>query len=239
MNFLPTETISNIILHMTSFDSIKEFCTISKYHNHICKMYGNDIAKRMIDIYNIDYKDPCNFIYIMNNISIDECKYKNGEFNYKKIVRLYLVFYNDYVIDCVYREITSIPIYPKLETLLCNYNEIKELPELPNLIELHCDHNEISHLKDIYQNLEILFCRNNLLKNIPNYKKLKKLYCEHNELVSIPEYPSIEVLMCNGNDINDLPSFPNLIELHCDNNSSIVINKYKYPNLKFLNDRPF
>lgn len=236
MKDIPIETLANILLKLNTLESIQSFCGISSFHHEICKKYGNDIAKQLIDVYQINYQDPTNFIYIMNNESMDSCKKNDNSFNYKKILRLYLNFYNKEEIYCPNKRITSIPIYPKLKDLTCHNNELTELPEMPNLIELNCDSNEIMELK-IYNKLEILFCRDNQLTKIPNYPKLKKLYCGMNDLETLPEFPLLEVLMCENNNINTLPAYPNLKELHCDNN--INVKKSKYPNLKFLNDRPF
>lgn len=233
---LPVETLAKILLNLNSIESIRSFCATSSFHQGICKKYSHDVAKRLIDIYKINYTDPNNFIYIMNNISLDECKNSDNSFNYKKIFRLYLNFYDKEEIYCLDKGITSIPIYPKLKDLTCSYNELTELPEMQNLVELNCDSNKISELK-MYNKLEILFCRDNELKDIPFYPKLKNLYCEMNELETLPEFPLLKVLMCDNNNINTLPAYPNLTELHCDDN--IVVKKSKYPNLKFLNDRPF
>lgn len=236
MDSLPVEILSKIAINLNSLEDVEAFCNTSVYHKKICKMYSKDIAKRMISIYKIDYKDPGNFIYKINNVSINEYKDSNGNYNYKKIIRLYMNYYNQEQIYCTNMDISSIPIYPKLKDLTCAYNELTELPELPNLIELNCDSNQINELK-MYNNLEILFCRDNDLKHILHYPKLKRLYCGLNDLETLPEFSSLEVLMCENNNINDLPSYPNLIELHCDSN--INVSKFKYPNLKFLNDRPF
>lgn len=233
---LPIETLAKILLNLNSVDTVRSFCEISSFHLKICKKYSHDIAKRLIDIYQINYEDPGNFIYIMNNTTIDTCKNTDDSYNYKKIFRLYLNYYDQEEIYCLNKQITSIPIYPKLKDLTCSYNELTELPNMPNLIELNCDSNKITKLK-IYNKLQIIFCRDNLLTEIPLYPKLTHLYCEMNELETLPDFPLLEVLMCDNNNINTLPAYPNLKELHCDDN--IPVKKSKYPNLKFLNDRPF
>ena len=180
----------NILKNLNSLDDVINL--IFKTNLNYVKMLSTKIAKKMIEIYKIDYKDPNNFIYLMNDVSIDKCKIKN-DFDYKKIMRLYLNYYNKDEIDCDRNFISSIPIYPNVKKLYCGFGQLKQLHENPNL--------------------EVLSCNNNLLTSLPKYPKLIYLDCANNELTSLPEYPNLENLSCSDNKLTSLPKYPKLIHV--------------------------
>lgn len=238
---LPIEILIRIILNL-HYEDVKEFSRISKYYHCICIRYQNDIYINLIHKYKIDYKDPGNFIYKMNNISLEFCMKNNKNktednddninFDYKKIFDLYLKFYDKENIFCSYKHITSIPIYPKLKFLECNGNYLKELPYLPVLIELCCGNNQITELK-MYDKLEVLICIQNKLRRIPKYPCLIELNCSMNRIKTLPEYPLLKILSCYNNNIKNLPCYPKLKRLNCEWNKLKSLSEY--PLLQMLN----
>lgn len=211
MDKLPFDVIY-IIERMLDLNDLNAFCKLSSKHRNYCILHADKIAKYYIKKYQIDYTDPNNFIYKMNSTPIERCKYDNGEYNYKKIISLYLPYYNQREINCSAQNISSIPIYPKLEILNCSLNDLETLPEYPILIKLDCSLNEISKL--------------------PDYPFLEELNCSSNDLISLPKYPNLEVLDCSFTAITELSNhYPKLQQLTYS--VSLRINRSEYPNTSF------
>ena len=49
-------------------EQIQKLCSSNKHYNALCKHYREYISKKQLERYQVDYKDPGNFIYIMNGI---------------------------------------------------------------------------------------------------------------------------------------------------------------------------
>jgi hypothetical protein len=52
-------------------NEINKMCSSNKKYNLICKQYKQHISKIQLKRYNVLYKDPNNFVYIMNKVSYD------------------------------------------------------------------------------------------------------------------------------------------------------------------------
>lgn len=213
MDQLPLDIIYIIERRMLDLNDLNTFCKLSTKYRNYCISNADKIAKYYIKKYQIDYTDPNNFIYEMNSTPIERCKYDNGEYNYKKIISLYLPYYNQREIICSGRNISSIPIYPKLEILDCGFNNLETLPEYPNLVILDCSFN--------YD-----------IQTLPEYPNLERLYCNSSGISKLPDYPKLEVLDCSLTEIKKLSNhYPKLQQLIYS--ETLQIDRSEYPNTSF------
>ncbi|NBU34483.1 hypothetical protein EB118_18645 [bacterium] len=202
----------------------------------------------------IEYTDPTNFIYIMNDTSIESVKNPDESYDFEKIYSLYMKFNSMREIFCTNKSITSIPIYPNVLKLYCHNNRLKEIHGYPNLQTLVCFDNQITSispecpkLREIdtsrnllteipeYPQLETLYCNDNGLVSLPNYPRIRKLECSKNRLSRIPIYIQLLSLVCSANFLTTLPNFPNLINCDCSNNIINTIMSSRSSNLTVLN----
>ncbi|NBP02713.1 MAG: hypothetical protein EBU90_21855 [Proteobacteria bacterium] len=203
-----------------------------------------------IEKYKIEYTDPTNFIYVMNNVTIDSVKNPDGSFKLAEVYRLYTAFYDKLVINCADLGIGSIPIYPNVVELICAMNNIKELHSYPNLKHLIAYENHITKIGDCpkledlnvtdnwfvtlngpFPNLQTLECGMNEISTLPSFNSLKKLDCRENNLTSIPQLPLLMALNCSNNFITNLPYLPQLISCNCDNNVITELTSTRTSNL--------
>lgn len=52
-------------------NDIQSMCSTNRNYNALCKHYSTYIYKSLLERYMVDYKDPNNFIYIMNGVTYD------------------------------------------------------------------------------------------------------------------------------------------------------------------------
>lgn len=102
--------------------------------------YREAVSKRILQIYEVDYKDASNFIYKYNNVKYDSNK------SFYAIFTLYMRQFDKIEIRCYYRNITSLPSYPNLKILQCSGNELTTLPYYPNLQEICCNNNNFNNM---------------------------------------------------------------------------------------------
>ena len=92
MNSLPVELIVMILCKLISYDDIKMFIGLNKRIRRIYDMNKCVISKRLVEIFEIDYMDCNNFIYVMNECDIPMLF--DVEYDWVEIIRLYFRFYN-------------------------------------------------------------------------------------------------------------------------------------------------
>lgn len=190
---------------------IQKLCLSNKYYNTLCKNYREHISKTLLKRYQVRYKNPGNFIYIMNKKKYDP------ERSFHDIYKLYFKFYNNTGIDCDKKKIRSIPFYPNVKSLNCNENLLKSLPPLPNVETLNCRFNKLTSLPEL-PNVKILNCAGNQLRSLPELPKVTNLYCGNNKLTRLPELPNVVLLSCSNNQLMSLPNLPKLKTLINRNN---------------------
>ena len=88
--------------------------------------------KAILELYKVDYTDPTNFIYVINNKKIDDYKIVNGNWNYNGLLKLYMKFFNKKNIECE-EDITSFPIYPNMTHFDVRDNQLTSFPIQPNI----------------------------------------------------------------------------------------------------------
>jgi hypothetical protein len=109
-------TTLNRDIYYQVFDKIKDakamvrLSQTCKSNNHIySKKYK---AKCELDRYQVDYKDPTNFIYAYNRKEIPFTK--NGDYDLIEILKIYMLQFNTKEIQFCECEITSFPVYPNM-----------------------------------------------------------------------------------------------------------------------------
>jgi Leucine-rich repeat (LRR) protein len=150
MDKLPTELFIEFLFSIDDLNALKNFCKINKGARELCRRYRVAICKKFLQRYQVDYNDPTNFIYVMNNVK-KESFFKDGEPEYCRLLFLYSKFYDHKSIHFGHgrfgKEITSMPLYPNVKSLVCYGNNLKSLPDgMRNLTFLDCNSNKLTSL---------------------------------------------------------------------------------------------
>ena len=66
-----------ILDNIKDVKSLQEFCKVNKTNYNLCKQYDTLLAKHLLNVYDVNYKDPNNFIYKYNKEDIN--KYIQGK----------------------------------------------------------------------------------------------------------------------------------------------------------------
>ena len=146
------DTYSEIIKYLNFTDIINLSETNKEYNYYYKNLKETNLWKTktkyylLLKKYKVDYKDPGNFIYKMNNVSQEEVKKLNETEDYKTIYEYYYKFFNETEIKCQYKGITSLPELPNCTDLYCNDNKLTSFPELPNCEYLYCRGNQLTSL---------------------------------------------------------------------------------------------
>lgn len=122
-NRMPPELFLQTIMSLNSLQDILNFCATQPSSSKLCKSYRQNIAKRLLDIYQVNYHDPTNYIYIVNKSPQTEY-FNQGVWNYTRLFKLYYRHFNDRWIYCKGLSITSIPIYPNMIHLRASNNNL-------------------------------------------------------------------------------------------------------------------
>lgn len=133
--------------------------------------YSVFVVKSLLNYHKVEYKDPLNYIYVYNNVKINDYMH-NGTWAYKKIFELYLNMRDLYRIPCNHiTKITSVPILSNvwniknIRKVLYKKQELNKRKKL-----LKQQYIQVGSQKILYDISEI----NKLLQNTD--KKLLK-YC--------------------------------------------------------------
>ena len=133
-----------ILQHLNSVDDVKNFCITSKSNHLFCKKYMQSIAKKLLSVYQVDYTDPTNFIYVYNHENINDFKHDIIGFDFKKIFKLYLKTYNLEKINYQSKGITSFPIQPKMNYCNLNGNQLTDFPIQPKMTNCYLEGNQLT-----------------------------------------------------------------------------------------------
>ena len=183
LNFdnLPAEIILNILSDL-SIEDLNGVCKQNKRLRSICKEHKLTLIKSLLEKYKVDYKDPHNFIYLKGK------KFIPVTDDLQKVFKLYLAHYKKKSIEVADKNITSIPIYPKLKELICIENELTKIESMPLLEVLYCNDNQLTTI-GVMPLLTKLECENNRLTEIGVMPLLKELNCAENQLTEIEVMP--------------------------------------------------
>ena len=100
-------------------------------------------AKEILNKYQVDYLDPSNFIYVANKVKFDDY-FKNGEYDFVRILELYMKFYDSTIIDCSELGITSFPVYPNMVYFYGDENQLTSFPVQPKMTHFRGDENQLT-----------------------------------------------------------------------------------------------
>ena len=128
------------------------------------------ISSHFLKIYQVDYKDPSNFIYVMNNKDIQDYK-SDKSWNYPSIFKLYMKYYYTTKIICNDKKMTTFPIYPNMETFEGNHNQLTSFSIQPNM--------------------KYFLGRKNQLTSFPIQPNMLHFSGEHNRLTNFPIQPNM------------------------------------------------
>lgn len=118
-------------------------------------------------------------------------------------------------IDCASNEITEIPVYKKLKSLICSNNRLTMIPNLENLNKLICNKNIINYI-GVCGNLKYLDCSSNKLIKLNNYELLVDMICSNNNIYELLSYKNLQYLEIFNTPIFSIPFMKNLQELYCE-----------------------
>jgi hypothetical protein len=80
-----------------NFEDLKNICSQNKDFKNFCSQNKNYIAKIFLTKYQVDYKDPSNYIYVAHKANINDYKNSDGTWNFGELLVLYSKsFYQDY-----------------------------------------------------------------------------------------------------------------------------------------------
>ena len=156
-----------LIIKQMDIEDLQNFCIINKYVSQICSKYKSNISKHFLKVYQVDYKDPSNFIYLYNNVKIEDYK-EFGKWEYHSLLELYLKNYKNLIIKCS-KNITSFP--PKMINFSGYDNQLTSFPIQPEMEDFHGV--------------------NNRLTSFPIQPKMINFYGNRNQLTSFPIQPKM------------------------------------------------
>jgi hypothetical protein len=152
---------------------------IEKSDEHFMQVYyalggllDEDItAKKILQLYEVDYTDPTNYIYLIYGTTqfIDIKNYKiDGEWKYKEILELYRREYHQKQIIAPSSNITSIGIYPFMIICELSGNKLTSFPKQPKMKECYLDGNNLTSF-NVQPKLKKWGLTDNLFETSPPY----------------------------------------------------------------------
>ena len=142
MTSLNNDIYSLLSEKINSVETLQQFCKSNKEFRQICRLNKNSICKYLLEIYKVDYTDPTNFIYIINNKTIDDFKDKK-KYKFSSIFKLYMKSYFKTEINCGEMNITSFPIYPNMIIFNGRRNQLTTFPIQPKMTYFYGNDNQL------------------------------------------------------------------------------------------------
>jgi len=181
-----------------SIETLQNYCKTSPQISQMCLENKSVISKHLLSIYQVNYKDPSNFIYIYNKVSIQDYKDQDNKWNYPSLLKLYLKNYNIDKINCEQKNITSFPIYPNMTTFYGNNNKLTSFPIQPKMTHFYGYSNKLT--------------------TFPIQPEMKTFYGNDNQLTSFPIQPEMMYFIGYNNVLTSFPIQPKMIDFHGNNN---------------------
>lgn len=178
----------------------------------------------------------------------------NGEFNDKKLLKLYLKNVNIVIdinklkhitelhLDSISNNFSALNLesFESLSKLTIVYNNVAKINLPKSLIELNCSHNQIRTL-NLPLNLRVLKCSHNQIKTITPNENLEELFCENNNIEIFNANQKLKKLYINSNPLYFLTLSKKLESLMAANCDLEEINVKNLNSLIYLNleNNPF
>ena len=209
---LPNEIWIQIIMKNTPYE-LKSFCSQNRSFYNMCKANSSYIYKSYLEKYKVEYQDPGNFIYVINNTTPEQYKI-NNRWDYKGLYKLYMKYFNNETIDystpldisdlSVSGNMTSFPIYPNMKNFIGRNNKLTKFPVQPRMEVFSGDYNKLKSFP-IQPEMKEFYGNANLLETFPIQPKMIKFYGSANKLKKFPVQPLMEIFI---GDYNQLQCFP-------------------------------
>lgn len=222
-----TDIFLYTLKYITSYDDMLNICKTNSQFYNACKNNIKSVSKYLLKLYKVDFTDPSNYIYVHNNVTIDDYKSHSG-WLYNKLWLLYLKDYYKDDIICDNEGITSFPIYPNMESFFGEGNKLNRFYTQPNMIEFWGEHNLISKFDiqpqmqkfhgdyneietfSIQPNMLECWLNSNKLKNLSVQPKMTQFYGSYNQLETFDVQPTMLYCDISFNTFNTFPIQPNM-----------------------------
>ena len=229
-SFLNYDIILNIIKQIKNPQDLDAFCASHPNNYRFCKYARLPIIKHLLDINNVEYTIPTNFIYIYSNIPITTF-IKDGTFNLYAIYKLYSRLNKLTSISIRNTDISSIPILHNITYCNLSFNKLTNFPPQPSLVECIIMSNSLVSFSIqpslVKCNLDV-----NSLVHFHTQPLLTMCSINNNSLKTFDIQPNLEICSLNNNKLVDFPIMDNLIK--CSLNDNLVVNFPSQPNLTIL-----
>ncbi len=145
--------------------------------------------------YQVDYMDPTNFIYVVNNQKLENF-YKNGLWDYNKIYDLYMKYFYEKTVRYVSNsgsrpvKITSFPVQPKMTNCYIENNNLTTFPVQPEMTFCSIQNNNLTTFP-VQPKMTSCYIENNKLTNFPVQPKMTHCYLKNNQLTIFPLQPEM------------------------------------------------
>lgn len=221
---LPIEQILALIKNLEIKELVK-ICSINKRYSKICKKYSKEIFKNILDKFKVDYNDKTNFIYIANDVDIQDY-IKDDLINYYEIFKLYGAFYYNKSIEFTKtnerKDITSFPVYPHMEKCDIHYTLISNFPTQPNMTSCNLSFNKIKNF-DIQPKMTECIINNNLLTEFKIHPVLEFLKATGNRIEKFSAQPMMKTCIVENNSITEFQIQPQMRILFARNNNLDIL----------------
>ena len=186
-----TDIFLEIIDNISSIEDLQKICSLNKHNYNMCKYYSKSISKKLLDIFQVDYTDPSNFIYIESGKKINDYgpKDDNREYNYKGILKIYMKYYYETEIKLHYDNITSFPIYPNMIKFY-GIGKLTSFPIQPKMKLFQGWYNQLTSFP-IQPMMEEFIGNRNQLTSFPIQPNMKRFRGDNNQLTSFPIQPKM------------------------------------------------
>lgn len=198
---IPNELLREIVDRLDPI-SFNELLLANKVCYDKLVSIRNNVYRFYLKKYKVDYEDRGNFIYIKNNVK-KEGYNRNGVWNWRGLMVLYMKHFRKKKIECPNMNIKSFPIYPNMTEFVGYGNRLSDFPVQPKMISFRG--------------------KRNLLTNFPVQPKMITFSGEINRLTSFPTQPQMTDFI--GDKIENFGRQPKL--------ESIIMDDTVMDNLKF------
>lgn len=182
-----TDLYYKLLKYIDSPNDLKNYCLQNKFFYSLFKENKQTISKYFLERYHVDYTDPTNFIYVMNDKIIDDYRVKDL-WDYISLFKLYIKLFNDTEIRCENKGITSFPIYPNMTILYGRSNQLTSFP-IPKMTHFYGNNNQLTSFP-IQPNTIDFRVEKNQLTSFPIQPKMKYFDGHNNRLTSFLVQPN-------------------------------------------------
>lgn len=206
---LPQEYEYDYILkNISDIESFQKWCEKDPEFKTVCNNYRSSIARKLLDIYHVNYEDTTNFLYVVNKIDPNDVEL-NYVWNTNKILKLYIEYYRKIDFNYPGLGFTSFPMFPYLKTCNLSENKLEDFPVQPNMSSCDLGFNQLTSFP-VQPELVNLDISNNKLQEFPVQPKMVVCDISNNKLQDFPEQPKMEMFSFTGNPLKHLSLQPKL-----------------------------